>query len=85
MTTLEQDRTLFIDGEFYEPAGGGVIDVRDKASGAVFASVGLATAEDVNRAVRSARAAQVEWAQRPYTERATLLRAVAAELGTRAA
>jgi benzaldehyde dehydrogenase (NAD) len=84
MTTLEWDRTLFIDGEFCEPAGGGVIDVRDKATGEIFASVGLATAQDVDRAVSSALAAQVEWAQRPYTERASLLRAVAAELGERA-
>jgi len=84
MTTLEWDRTLFINGEFCEPAGGGVIDVRDKATGEIFASVGLATAQDVDRAVSSALAAQVEWAQRPYTERASLLRAVAAELGARA-
>ncbi len=85
MTTLERDRTLFIDGEFCEPIAGGVIDVRDKATGAAFASVGLATADDVNRAVRSALAAQAEWAQRPYAERASLLRAVAAELGAHAA
>jgi benzaldehyde dehydrogenase (NAD) len=84
MTTLERDRTLFIDGEFREPAGGGVIDVRDKATGEVFASVGLATAADVDRAVSSALIAQAQWAQRPYTERASLLRAVAAELGVRA-
>jgi benzaldehyde dehydrogenase (NAD) len=85
VTTLERDRTLFIDGEFCEPVSGGVLDVRDKATGAVFASVGLATADDVNRAVRTARSAQLEWAQRPYTERASLLRAVAAELGARSA
>ena len=80
MTTLERDRTLFIDGEFCEPAGGGVLDVRDKATGKVFATVGLATAQDVDRAVSSALIAQAEWAQRPYQERASLLRAVAAEL-----
>ena len=84
MATLERDRTLFIDGEFCEPAGGGVIDVRDKATGEIFASVGLAGAGDVDRAVASARAAQAQWAETPYTERAALLRAVAAEIGARA-
>lgn len=84
MTTLERDQTLFIDGEFCAPAGGGVIDVRDKATGEVFASVGLATADDVDRAVRSALAAQAEWAQRSYSERAGILRSAAAELGARA-
>ena len=84
MTTLERDRTLFIDGEFCEPAGGGVLDVCDKATGKVFATVGLATAQDVDRAVSTALVAQLEWAQRPYQERGSLLRAVAAELGARA-
>jgi len=80
---LERDPALFIDGEFCQAAGGGVIDVRDKATGEVFASVGLATSDDVRRAVTSAVAAQAEWVQSPYSERAALLRAVAAEIRAR--
>ena len=84
MATLERDRTLFIDGTFCEPTGQGAIDVRDKATGELFASAGLATGADVDRAVAGAVLAQREWAQRPYSERASLLRGVAAELGARA-
>jgi benzaldehyde dehydrogenase (NAD) len=84
VATLEQNPTLFIDGEFSEPADGGVIDVRDKATGEVFASVGLATAQDVDHAVAGALVAQRQWAQASYAERASVLRAVAAELGARA-
>jgi len=74
VATLERNRTLFIDGEFSEPADGGVIDVRDKATGEVFASVGLATAQDVDHAVQGALAAQRQWAQASYAARACCAR-----------
>src|SRR5580658_6781417 len=75
---------VFVDGEFRKPAGGGTIGVRDKASGEIFATAGLATEADVDQAVAAAKAAQPAWAMRTYAERATLLRDVAGVLGDRA-
>src|SRR5580704_15566909 len=75
---------VFIDGEFRKPAGGGTLGVRDKASGEIFATAGLASVADVDRAVAAAKVAQPGWAMRTYAERATLLRDVAAVLGDRA-
>jgi benzaldehyde dehydrogenase (NAD) len=75
---------VFVDGEFRKPAGGGTIGVRDKASGEIFATAGLASEADVDRAVSAAAVAQPAWAMRTYAERATLLRDVAAILGDQA-
>jgi acyl-CoA reductase-like NAD-dependent aldehyde dehydrogenase len=46
---------VFTDGQFRRPAGGGTLDVRDKASGEIFATAGLAGPEDVAPAVAAAR------------------------------
>jgi benzaldehyde dehydrogenase (NAD) len=75
---------MFAGGAFRAPAGGGTIGVRDKASGEIFATAGLAGAADVDEAVAAARAAQPGWAARTYAERAGLLRDVAAALADRA-
>jgi benzaldehyde dehydrogenase (NAD) len=75
---------VYLDGEFRRPAAGGTIDVRDKASGEIFARAGLATAEDTDHAVAAAQQAQRGWAERTYAERAALLRGVAAALADRA-
>ena len=39
---------VFVDGKFRKPAGGGTIGVRDKASGEIFATAGLASEADVD-------------------------------------
>lgn len=75
---------MFVGGAFERPADGGTIDVRDKASGEIFAAAGLATESDVDRAVTLAKTAQSAWAERTYAERAALLRGVAAALSDRA-
>ena len=75
---------MFVGGAFERPADGGTIDVRDKASGEIFATAGRATDADVDRAVAAAKAAQPGWAERTYAERAALLRGVAAALTDRA-
>jgi benzaldehyde dehydrogenase (NAD) len=75
---------VFVGGAFGRPAGGGTLDVRDKASGEVFATAGLAAEADVDSAVAAAKAAQPEWAAKTYAERAALLRDVAAVLADRA-
>ena len=76
---------VFTDGQFRPPAAGGTLDVRDKASGEIFASAGLAGPDDVEAAVKAARQAQPAWAERSYAERAAILRAAAAALTAAAA
>jgi benzaldehyde dehydrogenase (NAD) len=75
---------VFVDGEFREPVGGGTIGVRDKASGEIFATVGLAAEADVDLAITTAKAAQPAWAQKTYAERAAILRQAAAALADQA-
>jgi benzaldehyde dehydrogenase (NAD) len=86
VTVVQQawQEAVFVAGDFRRPAGGGTLSVRDKASGDVFAAVGLADGADVDLAVDAAKAAQPGWGDSAYTERAGLLRAVAAELAARA-
>jgi benzaldehyde dehydrogenase (NAD) len=77
--------TVFIDGAFRKPGGGGTLGVRDKASGEIFAVAGLAGAADVDAAVTSARKAQSDWADRAFADRAATLRNAAAVLSGHAA
>jgi benzaldehyde dehydrogenase (NAD) len=71
---------VFVDGHFHPAADGGQLEIRDKATGAIFGTAGAGTAADVDAAVASARAAQPAWADRTYAERAGVLRRVAAVL-----
>jgi benzaldehyde dehydrogenase (NAD) len=75
---------VFTGGQFARPAAGGTIGVRDKASGEIFATAGLATGADVEEAVAAARSAQPGWAERTYADRAGVLRDAAAALTDRA-
>ncbi len=75
---------IFVDGEFTEPDGGRRVAVTDKASGDALGEAGVASEADVDRALRSAQAAQPGWAALPYDERAGLLRRVARLLEERA-
>jgi benzaldehyde dehydrogenase (NAD) len=76
--------SVFTDGLFHRPVAGGVISVRDKASGEIFAVAGLAEAADVDAAVAIATTAQAAWSERTYAERAAVLRGAAAALTERA-
>jgi benzaldehyde dehydrogenase (NAD) len=60
------------------------LDVRDKATGQTLGAVTRAALSDVDAAVAAAAAAQPAWAETAHTERARVLRAAAALLGTRA-
>jgi benzaldehyde dehydrogenase (NAD) len=75
---------IFVDGEFREPEGGRRASVLDKGTGEELAEAGIASEADVDRAVRSSKAAQPGWAALPYDERAGLLRRVAQLLEERA-
>jgi benzaldehyde dehydrogenase (NAD) len=54
--------------------GGGDAAVTEPATGAQIGRIGIATATDVAAATSMAAAAQAEWAARPHTERAAVLR-----------
>jgi benzaldehyde dehydrogenase (NAD) len=64
-------------GGAWKPGSGGVIDVREPATGSVLGQVGQANAADVHTAAEYAVTAQREWAARPHTERAAVLRKAA--------
>jgi benzaldehyde dehydrogenase (NAD) len=59
------------------PGSGGEYTVREPATDQDLGSLGLATADDVRTAASQAAEAQVEWAARPYDQRAAILRKAA--------
>jgi benzaldehyde dehydrogenase (NAD) len=64
---------IFVDGKWVE-GGGGTAPVVEPATGEEIGRIGRATPDDVRRAATSATRAQREWAARPHTERAAVLR-----------
>lgn len=64
---------LFIDGEFAEAADGRVFKTLSPSTEEVLSEVAQAGAEDVDRAVRSARKAFEKWSALPGAERAKYL------------
>ncbi|MFY1824839.1 aldehyde dehydrogenase family protein [Myxococcus fulvus] len=74
---------LYIQGEWVASRGGGHIDVLSASTEEVMGRVPESTAEDVDRAVRSARAAFEAWASLPVPERAAFLRRLQAGLTER--
>jgi aldehyde dehydrogenase (NAD+) len=65
---------LYIDGEFADPAGGGFLKTVNPATEEVLAEVAIAGPDDVDRAVRAARAAyDGTWSRLPGAERAKYL------------
>lgn len=78
LAALEADlaakpRQLFIDGAFVDAASGETFDVENPATGSNFARVASGGAEDIDRAVMSARRAFDRWAATPPNQRARLL------------
>jgi aldehyde dehydrogenase (NAD+) len=74
---------LFIDGEWVEPAGNGVIEVINPTTEEVVGRIPEGTAEDADRAVRAARAAFDGWSRTPAEERAGYCAAIGAKLAER--
>ena len=68
---------LYVDGGFVDAASGGTFAVLDPATDELLADVQAAEAEDVERAIASARGAQPAFAARPPRERGQLLMRVA--------
>jgi aldehyde dehydrogenase (NAD+) len=71
---------IHIGGERSEADDGGTIEIENPATGEHFATVARATAEDVDRAVATARAAFESWRDRPPEERGRLVSRVAEEI-----
>jgi benzaldehyde dehydrogenase (NAD) len=61
----------------WQMSKGGTKEVIEPATGQVLTEVGFADAEDVSDAVKSAAAAQTEWANTPADQRAAVLRRAA--------
>jgi aldehyde dehydrogenase (NAD+) len=68
---------LFIGGEWQGSVSGETLESRNPANGERLASIALAGAEDVDKAVRAASAAAPGWARRSGHERAKVLYALA--------
>ncbi|GGW69270.1 aldehyde dehydrogenase family protein [Streptomyces griseoloalbus] len=74
---------MYIDGAWRPAAGPDVIEVVNPADEQVIATVPAGTAEDVDAAVRAARAALPAWAATPPAERAARLAALRDVLAAR--
>lgn len=78
-TAVPTRADLFVGGQSVEAAGGGRFDTFDPSTGEVVAQIAEATAEDVDRAVTTAREAfERSWPSTPPRERADLLTRAAA-------
>ncbi|GAA2302809.1 aldehyde dehydrogenase family protein [Streptomyces hawaiiensis] len=75
---------MYIDGAWRPAAGQDVIEVVNPVDGQVIGTVPAGTAEDVDTAVRAARAALPGWAATPPAERAARLAALRDGLVARA-
>src|SRR3954451_24192833 len=73
-----------IDGAWATPSGGRVVDVINPATEEPIGQAHLAGAEDIDRAVRAARAALGPWSAASPAERATVLARAAQLIGDRA-
>lgn len=69
----QNSRQLFIGGEFVDAASGETFEVSDPSTGLPFASAASGGAEDIDRAVKAARAAFEPWAATPPAQRARLM------------
>jgi betaine-aldehyde dehydrogenase len=63
----------FINGELVDPADGATEEVVNPATGETIAEAPLSTEEDVDRAVKAARAAFDDWSTKPPMERSAAL------------
>jgi aldehyde dehydrogenase (NAD+) len=75
--------TLYVDGGWSAPAGGGRIEVENPATETVIGAVPEGTAADVDRAVATARAAFGRWSATSPDERAKYLERLATAVGAR--
>jgi aldehyde dehydrogenase (NAD+)/betaine-aldehyde dehydrogenase len=76
---------IYVDGAWVAPSSTDTLEVIDSTTEEVIGTVPLATAEDVDRAVRAARAAFTDWSQVSVTERVKFTSRIGEALGARMA
>ncbi|WP_328687278.1 aldehyde dehydrogenase family protein [Streptomyces caniferus] len=81
---MKQHDAMYIDGSWRPAEGSGTIEVVNPADGQVIATVPAGSAQDVDAAVRAARAALPGWAATAPQERAARLAALRDQLADRA-
>jgi acyl-CoA reductase-like NAD-dependent aldehyde dehydrogenase len=74
---------LYIDGSWIPSTGKGTIDVFDSTDGSVIGTIPEGSADDVDKAVKAARAAFDEWSSKSPEERAKFSSRIAEGLGAR--
>ena len=74
---------IYIDGQWVEASGRGVIEVIDPATEQCIGSVPVGSAADVDAAVAAAKAAFPSWSQSSIEERQGYLNAISAAIGER--
>jgi len=84
MTTRFGDRLMYIGGQFVPGSSGEWVESVNPGTEEVHGRVPVGTAEDVNRAVLAAEAAQPAWAELSIWERRDLLRELGAAMRARA-
>ncbi|GAA5050686.1 aldehyde dehydrogenase (NAD+) [Thermocatellispora tengchongensis] len=80
---MEERKALYIAGEWTAPRGDGVIEVENPATEERIGAVPAGTAEDVDLAVRAARAAFPAWSATSFATRADGLRRLHDALASR--
>jgi hypothetical protein len=80
---IVRDR-LYIGGQWVEPAGSETIEVIDSTTEQVIGRIPEGTPEDVDRAVKAARAGFEEWREVPVEQRVEVCTAISAALAERA-
>jgi acyl-CoA reductase-like NAD-dependent aldehyde dehydrogenase len=75
---------LYVGGEWVEPAGSGAIEVIDSTTERVIGRIPEGTPEDVDRAVKAARAGFEAWRDVPVEQRVEACTAISAGLAERA-
>ena len=82
---MQGGRQFYIDGQWVAPLSGATLDIENPATEQIVGQVALAGDEDVDRAVRAARAAAEGWALSSRAERVDLLASIQHEYGRRSA
>jgi acyl-CoA reductase-like NAD-dependent aldehyde dehydrogenase len=77
---MQQRKAFYIDGRWVAPQSEETIAVDCPIDGSALATIPAGTAQDVDTAVRAARAAFEDWAATPVTQRAALLKKIQEQL-----
>jgi acyl-CoA reductase-like NAD-dependent aldehyde dehydrogenase len=80
---MENRERIYIDGSWVPSAGSGTIDVINAATEEVIGTVPEGTADDVDKAVKAARAAFDSWSQTPPEERGKYVQRIQEGLAAR--